>query len=87
MDEDYKRIIDRAIRMREKKQQLYADSWKNMSIEENFIFIKNKFERLKMLINKNITSNEIETAEDTLLDLINYSAFLVYNLNKTEQQK
>lgn len=80
VDKDYLAALKKITDVRKKRKDVYGNSWKTTFIE-NFYQIKNKFERLKMMIDNNAIKNSYETAEDTLIDLCNYSLFALHLLD------
>jgi Zn-dependent M32 family carboxypeptidase len=73
----YKEALEKVIQLRLQRKEIYGDSWKEKSDWELLAQIKEKVGRLEnRIINKN---KEYENEIDTLIDLVNYSLFLLQN--------
>lgn len=80
----YGEALNEVIRIRLNRKKIYGDSWKEMDDYKLLVFIENKLGRYKDCVKFIRTQKYIyETEIDTLIDLINYSLFLLQNkLNK-----
>ena len=75
---EYEKALKQVIDTRLQRKKIYGDGWKQHEDWEILAFIKNKVGRLQhLLFNSDIESDE--KIEDTLVDLINYSLFMLQN--------
>jgi len=73
MDEDYEKALNKVLKIRDERQKIYGDSWKS-DIITNYYQLKNKFERIKIMI-ETLQTNHYESLIDQFIDLTNYSLF------------
>lgn len=79
----YLEALQEVFKIRLNRKPLYGDSWKEDSDFEILVQIKNKIGRLEKRIKSEI--KEYENEIDCLIDIINYSLFLLQN--KLDQKK
>ena len=72
----YEQALKKVIDIRLQRQKIYGDDWRDSEYWELMAFIKSKAQRLKHLVIDN-KSQSYEKIEDTLVDLINYSLFML----------
>lgn len=77
-DTGYVDAIEKIVKIRLERKALYGDSWKTDNDEMLWAMIKNKMGRYEALKKSNC-DNTYEKTEDTLIDLINYTLFLLQN--------
>ena len=75
----YGDILCSAIKIKNSRQKQYGDGWKDNKNYHNLAMIAEKFRRLEHLIINN-KKQHYEKIEDTIVDLINWSAFLGANV-------
>ena len=75
----YKSALDAVIKIRLQRKKIYGDEWKNTADWEILAMMKQKISRLEMFIIKRPHENLYENRKDTLIDLINWSLFLLEN--------
>lgn len=80
--EKYLEVLERAKIIRVARQKIYGESWYfDSSIKELLMLVEMKLKRLKVLIN-NKNLNNVDKQMDSILDMINYAAFLAVILEK-----
>jgi len=86
-DLNYEDALKLVFDIRKQRQKVYGDSWKEVEAWEHLALIKEKIRRLEHNLNKvNIYENDI----DCLIDLINFSLFMLDNKiqnNKIQNNK
>lgn len=85
VNEEYLKAIEKAINIRKNKRLIYKDTFLSDSIEFLKLQLENKLKRLNLCIVNNNIINNIENAEDSLIDMINYAAFLIAVINKEKK--
>ena len=79
----YQNTLNKVIKIREDRQKLYGDDWIYDPIEYDFWMLYGKFNRLQYLLKHKLNDkSQYEKIDDTLIDMINYSIFLLYKINK-----
>ena len=73
---DYLNAIEKAIAIRKQRRTIYGDKFMEDSVQFLLLTIENKMKRLKGNIENNIVVNNVENAEDSILDAVNYLLFL-----------
>ena len=75
----YEQALSKVLEVRANRQQLYGDDWKKSTDTELYVMIKEKFNRLtRFVMNPNLKTT-YEKKVDTLIDLINWSLFMLQN--------
>lgn len=89
--QDVRNVVGDALRLLEHKNQGYRDAWRKQGYMGNLGRLQSKAERLKNLLWRDADGNgyplppdrigaeQAETVVDTLLDMVNLSAFMVVN--------
>lgn len=89
--QDVRNVVGDALRLLEHKNQSYRDAWRKQGYMGNLGRLQSKAERLKNLLWRDADGNgyplppdrigaeQAETVVDTLLDMVNLSAFMVVN--------
>lgn len=75
----YNKALEKVFEVRKQRQKVYGDFWKT---DEDWMIlaqIKQKVNRLETFIIRTKDINDYESKIDTLIDLINYSLFLLEN--------
>ena len=80
----YENAFVRVASARLVKKEQYGDSWKEMEVWELLAMIKQKYGRLEFNI-INEKKQIVEKDIDNLIDLINYSLFLLQNILDKEE--
>lgn len=73
-----KDALHAVLTIREERQKIYGDNWKQMKDWELLAMIKQKIIRFEHLTFSK-TENDYEKRKDTLIDLINYTLFALEN--------
>jgi hypothetical protein len=87
---DYFKIaLEEVLKVREQRRKIYGDTWREMEDWETLAFIKQKYKRLHEFVINKSDNNTYESEKDTLIDLTNYTLFMLANLEagKDEQNK
>jgi len=84
LDKDFVNALNKVLKIRIDREKKYGDSWKNDFIT-NYYNVKNKYERLKMMVEGKKNAKQYETIEDTLIDLCNYSLFCLALLKRKKR--
>ena len=85
----YKNALLKVFDVKRNRYKVYGNTWKEQEDWELVAAIKQKYGRLKDFIIDKKDSSLYENEIDTLIDLINYSLFLLENKleNKQENKK
>lgn len=75
----YGDALKEVLRIRDERQKLYADDWKEQSDWELLALLKVKIKRLEHFIIDNKDQNVYESQVDTLIDTANYALFMLQN--------
>ena len=80
----YEEALNKVISVRNQRQKLYGDAWKDDPDWALLAEIRQKYRRLKMqIIDKK--GGDYENVEDCLVDLANYCLFMLQN--KIDERK
>ena len=79
----YEEALEEVKKIRMQRKKEYGDSWQDMEPWELLAFIKEKTRRAVMSWKKGNT----ERLKDSLIDLTNYSLFLLQNLKRKVKKK
>ncbi len=82
---EYLAALNLILKVREDRRNIYGESWQDMSTQECYFHLKNKFERLTIL-KENKKINNYENIQDTLIDLANYTLFMLAILQKQKKK-
>jgi hypothetical protein len=86
VDGYFKKAVEMCVDLKIERQQVYGDTWKRCKNYEFLGLIRQKFSRLEHLILEEIASdirgldsldNNYEKVEDTLIDIVNWSLFML----------
>jgi len=81
----YEDALNKVVEMRLKRKQIYGDLWKDNPDWELLAHIKNKYKRTELIVWNKDKDNTYENKIDTLIDLANYTLFMLQNaLDKNE---
>ena len=85
----YKNALLKVFNVKRNRYKVYGNTWKEQEDWELVAAIKQKYGRLKDFIIDKKDNSLYENEIDTLIDLINYSLFLLENKleNKQENKK
>jgi len=83
--EDYMAAVDEIVKLRNKKQKVYANDWVEMGLDGNFYNIWRKFNRLKNYFHGS-KGMDVENLEDTYRDLANYALFGLVLIRKEKAE-
>lgn len=75
----YGDALKEVLRIRDQRQQIYSDDWKEQADWELLALIKMKVKRLEHFVVDKKDENVYESRVDTIIDAINYSLFLLQN--------
>ena len=78
----YLETLEKAVNVRKEKRKIYKDEYLNDSVQFLILTIENKLKRVKGHIENDTIINDVEKAEDNILDAINYLIFLNCVLNR-----
>lgn len=79
----YEQALLKVLNIRLQRKKIYGDSWKKTPDWELLAMIKQKYGRLEDFIINKKNPQLYENETDTIVDLINYSLFLLQNkINK-----
>lgn len=83
----YIEALKKVFEIRIERKKIYGDSWKDSPDWELLAQIKNKYGRLESFISRVEHRNKnYENEIDCLIDLINYSVFLLQNKLKEKEK-
>ena len=88
LNEDHKRfcsVLEEAQILRRKKLQDYGTSYNSFGSLGVCVQMENKMSRIKRLIT--MPQSNFESLRDSAVDLLNYSAMLVMELDKTAEKQ
>jgi len=80
--EQFKKVLEEAEKLRWSKFCDYGFSYKSFGALGIIVQMNNKMSRMKVLINKPKANNE--SLRDSAIDLLNYSAMLVMELDSEQ---
>ena len=82
----YLKALEKVLQVRLERKKLYGNAWKENADWELLTHIKNKVGRLeKFILDSRLRNQNYENEIDCLIDLINWSLFLLEN--KLEESK
>lgn len=82
----YDEALKKVLAIRTQRRKIYEDNWKNETDWVLLAMIKQKVGRLEHFIIKKPSDNTYENKIDTLIDLANYTLFLLENEIQTQRQ-
>jgi len=75
----YEQALREVLRIRNERQKIYGDDWKLQSDWELLALLKMKLKRLEHFVIDRRDEKVYESRIDTVVDMINYSLFMLQN--------
>ena len=75
----YGGALKKVLEIRDQRQKIYADDWKEQSDWELLALLKVKVKRLEHFVIDKKDQNVYESKVDTLIDAVNYALFMLQN--------